>query len=97
MNSNYNVSYSTLRVMLEEFQRGNQICESTEAKTNRWRNLLEPLFFFEAYNNYLRIDITAKNGVDLMNWKGWVESRIRQLILKIEGHIWTSTVPSTPW
>ncbi|KAI4351064.1 hypothetical protein L6164_005449 [Bauhinia variegata] len=84
MNSSYNVSYSTLRVMLEEFQRGNQICELTEAKTNRWRNLLEPLFFFEAYNHYLQIDITAKNGVDLMNWKGWVASRIRQHILKIE-------------
>lgn len=27
MNSSYNVSSSTLRIMLEEFQRGNEICE----------------------------------------------------------------------
>ncbi|GMP61998.1 hypothetical protein CsSME_00024269 [Camellia sinensis var. sinensis] len=27
MNSSYNVSTSTLRVMMEEFQRGNEICE----------------------------------------------------------------------
>lgn len=27
MNSSYNVSSSTLRIMTEEFQRGNEICE----------------------------------------------------------------------
>ncbi|KAL0380812.1 UNVERIFIED_CONTAM: Nuclear poly(A) polymerase 1 [Sesamum angustifolium] len=57
MNSSYNVSTSTLRVMMEEFQRGNEICQ---------------------------IDIAAKNDGDLLNWKGWVESRIRLLTLKIE-------------
>ncbi|KAI4348140.1 hypothetical protein L6164_008899 [Bauhinia variegata] len=83
-NSSYNVSNSTLRVMQEEFQRGNQICESIEGGTNGWPTLFEPFSFFQEYKNFLQIDITAKNSVDLMNWKGWVESRIRQLILKIE-------------
>ncbi|KAL6505777.1 Nuclear poly(A) polymerase 1 [Orobanche hederae] len=32
MNSSYNVSTSTLRVMMEEFQRGNEICEVSELK-----------------------------------------------------------------
>lgn len=27
MNSSYNVSNSTLRIMMEEFRRGNEICE----------------------------------------------------------------------
>lgn len=30
MNSSYNVSSSTLRVMMEEFQRGNEICEACD-------------------------------------------------------------------
>ncbi|GER46045.1 poly(A) polymerase [Striga asiatica] len=57
MNSSFNVSTSTLRVMMEEFQRGNEMCE---------------------------IDIATENDEDMMNWKGWVESRIRLLTLKIE-------------
>ncbi|KAG9160293.1 hypothetical protein Leryth_018944 [Lithospermum erythrorhizon] len=33
---------------------------------------------------YSNIDIAAENEDDMMNWKGWVESRIRMLTLKIE-------------
>ncbi|KDP37420.1 hypothetical protein JCGZ_07947 [Jatropha curcas] len=86
MNSSYNVSSSTLRIMLEEFGRGNEICEAMEARLADWDNLFEPFSFFEAYRNYLQIDINAENEDDLRQWKGWVESRLRQLTLKIERH-----------
>ncbi|KAL9330312.1 hypothetical protein ACSQ67_005315 [Phaseolus vulgaris] len=59
MNSSYNVSSSTLRIIMKEFHRGNEICE---------------------------IDISAENAHDLRKWKGWVESRLRHLTLKIERH-----------
>lgn len=86
MNSSYNVSSSTLRIMTEEFQRGNEICEAMEANKADWDTLFEPYQFFEAYKNYLQIDITAENADDFRKWKGWVESRLRQLTLKIERH-----------
>ncbi|XP_042489611.1 nuclear poly(A) polymerase 1 [Macadamia integrifolia] len=86
MNSSYNVSSSTLRVMTEEFQRGNEICEAMEQNKADWNALFEPYPFFEVYKNYLQIDITAENDDDLRKWKGWVESRLRQLTLKIERH-----------
>ncbi|GLT60385.1 hypothetical protein SLA2020_331530 [Shorea laevis] len=86
MNSSYNVSSSTLRIMTDEFQRGNEICEAMESNRADWDTLFEPYPFFEAYKNYLQIDIAAENADDLRNWKGWVESRIRQLTLKIERH-----------
>ncbi|XP_047251303.1 nuclear poly(A) polymerase 4 isoform X5 [Capsicum annuum] len=57
MNSSYNVSPSTLRVMMDQFQFANKICE---------------------------VDIVAADHDDLLAWKGWVESRLRQLTLKIE-------------
>ncbi|GLU18281.1 hypothetical protein SLE2022_345870 [Rubroshorea leprosula] len=82
----YNVSSSTLRIMTDEFQRGNEICEAMESNKADWDTLFEPYPFFEAYKNYLQIDIAAENADDLRNWKGWVESRIRQLTLKIERH-----------
>ncbi|XP_075104612.1 nuclear poly(A) polymerase 1 [Nicotiana tabacum] len=84
MNSSYNVSTSTLRVMTEEFQRGNELCEAIEANKASWESLCEPFAFFEAYRNYLRIDIATESEDDMRKWKGWVESRIRLLTLKIE-------------
>lgn len=86
MNSSYNVSSSTLRIMTEEFQRGNEICEALEANKADWNKLFEVYPFFEAYKNYLQIDVAAANADDLRKWKGWVQSRLRQLTLKIERH-----------
>lgn len=84
MNSSYNVSTSTLRVMNEQFQFGNGVCEEIELNKASWDALFESYHFFEAYKNYLEVDIVATDVDDLRIWKGWVESRLRQLTLKIE-------------
>ncbi|GMQ03536.1 hypothetical protein CsSME_00049306 [Camellia sinensis var. sinensis] len=84
MNSSYNVSKSTLRVMMDQFHHGNSICEEIELNKAQWSALFDPYLFFEAYKNYLQIDIIAADADDLLAWKGWVESRLRQLTLKIE-------------
>ncbi|KAM1715162.1 hypothetical protein ACFX12_025680 [Malus domestica] len=86
MNSSYSVSPSTKCIMLDEFQRGNDICKAMEANKADWDTLFESSAFFEVYKNYLQIDITAENDDDFRAWKGWVKSRIRQLMLKIERH-----------
>ncbi|CAI9114223.1 OLC1v1014891C1 [Oldenlandia corymbosa var. corymbosa] len=84
MNSSYNVSASTLRVMMEQFQFGNKICEEIDLNKTHWSALFEPYMFFESYKNYLQVDILATDADDLRTWKGWVESRLRQLTLMIE-------------
>ncbi|KAL1204413.1 Nuclear poly(A) polymerase 2 [Cardamine amara subsp. amara] len=84
MNSSYNVSQSTLRVMTEQFQFGNKICQEIELNNQHWSSLFEQYMFFEAYKNYLQVDVIAVDAEDLLAWKGWVESRFRQLTLKIE-------------
>ncbi|KAL1830475.1 hypothetical protein ACET3Z_000126 [Daucus carota] len=55
MNSGYNVSTSTLRVMREQFQFGNKICEEIELNKSQWKDLFEPCMFFKSYKNYLQI------------------------------------------
>lgn len=57
--------------------------QTMEGSGMNWDALFEPYQFFEAYKNYLQIDISAANDDDLRNWKGWVESRLRQLTLKV--------------
>ncbi|XP_051194574.1 nuclear poly(A) polymerase 4 isoform X1 [Lolium perenne] len=84
MNSSYNVSSSTLRVIMEQFKLGNKICQEIDLHKASWAVLFEPLNFFEAYTKYLVVDIVADDDDDLRLWKGWVESRLRQLTLKIE-------------
>ncbi|CAN8273205.1 unnamed protein product [Cochlearia groenlandica] len=84
MNSSYNVSQSTLRVMTEQFQFGNNILQEIELNKQHWSSLFEQYMFFEVYKNYLQVDIVAADAEDLLAWKGWVESRFRQLTLKIE-------------
>ncbi|TXG68811.1 hypothetical protein EZV62_003746 [Acer yangbiense] len=84
MNSSYNVSTSTLRAMMDQFQYGNKICEDVELNKAQWSSLFEPYLFFESYKNYLQVDIIAEDADDLRAWRGWVESRLRQLTLMIE-------------
>ncbi|KAL0415169.1 UNVERIFIED_CONTAM: Nuclear poly(A) polymerase 4 [Sesamum latifolium] len=84
MNSSYNVSASTLRVMMEQFEFGKKICEDIELNKLQWSALFEPYLFFESYKNYLQVDINAADLDDLRAWRGWVESRLRQLTLMIE-------------
>ena len=55
-----------------------------QANDADWDIFFEPYAFFEAYRNYLQIDISAENADDLRKWKGWVESRLRQLTLKVK-------------
>ena len=59
-------------------------CQVMEENKADWDTLFEPYPFFEAYKNYLQLDITAENADDLRKWKGWVESRLRQLTLKVK-------------
>ncbi|XAR48215.1 Polynucleotide adenylyltransferase [Bertholletia excelsa] len=84
MNSSYNVLSSTLRVMMEQFQFGNKICEEIDLNKAQWSALFEPYLFFESYKSFLQVDVVAADADDLLSWKGWVGSRLRQLTLKIE-------------
>ena len=54
----------------------------------KWSSLFEPYLFFESYKNYLQVDIIAADAHDLRAWKGWVESRLRQLTLMVISKIY---------
>lgn len=63
-----------------------QPLQAMEESKDSWTSLFERFPFFEAYKNYLQIDIAAENDDDLRKWKGWVESRLRLLTLKVRFH-----------
>jgi poly(A) polymerase len=57
--------------------------QEIELNKANWSALFEPFHFFEAYRKFLVVDIIADDDDDLRLWKGWVESRLRQLTLKV--------------
>lgn len=60
--------------------------QGMEIKNADWSKLFELNQFFDTYKNYLQIDVTAADDDDLRKWKGWVESRLRQLTLKVKSN-----------
>ncbi|XP_012702940.2 nuclear poly(A) polymerase 4 [Setaria italica] len=86
MNCTYNVSPATQRVIWEQIQAGDAACREIAATAGRgWEALFRPFQFFGAHKSYLQVDATVAGGEDeLREWKGWVESRLRQLVAKVE-------------
>lgn len=92
MNSTYNVSETTKRILLKEFeffrQFSNMIKLFSDEKGKKplctWKDLFSDIDFFSYYSCYLQIDILATNEEDFKKWQGFVESRLRFLIKFLE-------------
>ncbi|KAF2078416.1 hypothetical protein CYY_000283 [Polysphondylium violaceum] len=84
MNSTYNVSKSTLQLLKNEFIRGAEITRKIETNELLWPSLLEKSDFFTRYRFYLQIDCIAGNEEDHRKWEGWIESKLRFLVLNLE-------------
>ena len=112
MNSAYNVGLPQLRLLKEEFQRGEEITRTLDLRKTKWTELYEASPFFTRYNNFVQasvlvlqslpfsivtpaacvprsgtssqVDIWASDRETFGRWFGWVESRLRLLILALE-------------
>jgi poly(A) polymerase len=95
MNSSYNVSDSTLALMRAEMARGDAQAQAAYAAAAKagatpgalcgvWAPLFARLQFFDTYKHYLQIDARAAGEDAHRRWEGWVESRLRQLVLSVE-------------
>ncbi|KIP04893.1 hypothetical protein PHLGIDRAFT_108953 [Phlebiopsis gigantea 11061_1 CR5-6] len=84
MCATHNVSQSTQMIMTEEFKKGSDIVEKVIVGTAQWSDLFAKHDFFHKYRYYLQI-IASTGDPDLqIKWSGTVESRIRQLVMKLE-------------
>ncbi|CAL5025741.1 unnamed protein product [Urochloa decumbens] len=85
MNCAYNVSHATQRIITEQIRDGDAACREIAAGRGGWELLYRPFPFFGAHKSYLQVDAAVGGGEDeLREWKGWVESRMRQLVAKVE-------------
>lgn len=84
MCSTHNVTRSTMSVMKDEFVRGSQILERIVMKRAEWSELFAKHDFFQKYRYYLQIIASSGKSDDQLKWSGTVESRLRQLVMKLE-------------
>ena len=98
MNSAYNVGMPQLRRLQEELKRAAGLTRSwvldptSKLMTRRregWEGLFEVSPFFTRFQNFLQVDVWVEGGRkggrgEFGRWFGWVESRLRSLILALE-------------
>jgi len=84
MNSTFNLTYSNLRVLKEEFERGLEIATNVEDGEADWHALFEPDDFFAKYTRYVLIEANALTEDDHRRWEGTIESKVRHLMKKLE-------------
>nr|XP_010921414.2 nuclear poly(A) polymerase 3 isoform X2 [Elaeis guineensis] len=81
---NSNISVSTFRRIMEEFQRGFNMTKDVGRVDFDWSCLFEAYPYTKKYDHFVRIFLAAPDGDELHDWVGWVKSRFRSLLLKLE-------------
>jgi poly(A) polymerase len=84
MCATHNVTDSTRDIMLHEFRRTGEIADKIMIGTGKWKDLFEESDFFQIYNHYLQIVASSFSSQSQLQWSGLVESRLRQLVSKLE-------------
>ncbi|KAL1932566.1 hypothetical protein VTP01DRAFT_8244 [Rhizomucor pusillus] len=84
MCATHNVTDSTRTIMIKEFKRAADIVENTMIGKGKWEDLFENSNFFQAYKHYLQVTATSNSADTQLKWSGFVESKLRQLTLKLE-------------
>ncbi|BGO96658.1 Poly(A) polymerase [Rhodotorula toruloides] len=84
MCSTHNVTLSTQQIMTAEFKRAADIVDKVFVGSAKWSELFQPHDFFSKYRYYLQITASSGSADVQLKWSGTVESRIRQLVMKLE-------------
>lgn len=87
MCTTHNVNVSTMRIILEEFKRGEKLLDVKKRHPiETYARLIEKSDFFIRFKTFLRIDIKAVGDEENLNkWFGWVDSRMRFFVMYIKG------------
>lgn len=85
MNSTYNITMSTKKVLMSEMARGETIMDNIYNGKGEWKDLFSRhAFFSQAYKHYITIISASKSKEAQSAWSGLVQSRLRFLVTGIE-------------
>ncbi|KDQ08270.1 hypothetical protein BOTBODRAFT_166145 [Botryobasidium botryosum FD-172 SS1] len=84
MCSTHNVTQSTQMIMSQEFKRAAEIVDRVMIGSANWSELFAKHDFFHKYRYYLQVIASSGDSDTQLRWSGTVESRVRQLVMKLE-------------
>ncbi|GAB5592210.1 polynucleotide adenylyltransferase [Umbelopsis nana] len=84
MCATHNVTDSTRTIMISEFKRAAECVDKIFIGAGQWPELFENHSFFQTYKYYLQVIASSDSAESQLKWSGMVESRLRQLVLKLE-------------
>lgn len=87
MCATFNISRSSMAIINRELRRGLEISESIMVGKRPWSDLfVKHTFFTSDYKYYISV-ISASKSKEAHNvWSGYVESKVRMLVQKLEQH-----------
>ena len=95
MNSSYNISFSTRAVIINLFKKkyseilahsAQKLLQNEQFQYSSWLRFFRQFEFLKAYDQYIEIIIVCNdNSAQFLKWKGFIESKIRLLLDRLEG------------
>lgn len=79
-----NITRGTFNRIRTEFHRGKNITKDFLRPDFVWVGLFEPHVYQKNYSRFLKIYLSAPKKDDLVDWVGWVKSRFRYLLFRLE-------------
>lgn len=87
MCATHNITESTKKVILQEFQRGSGIVTEIFSGAKKWSDLFTKHDFFRRYKFYLTVIAATKgSSEEQKKFAGMVESKLRLLVQKLENN-----------
>ncbi|KAF4466746.1 poly(A) polymerase [Fusarium albosuccineum] len=87
MCATFNITRSSMTVINRELQRALRISEGIMVGKRPWSDLfVKHTFFTQGYKYYISVISAAKTKESHTIWSGYVESKVRMLVQKLEQH-----------
>ncbi|KAJ1498838.1 polynucleotide adenylyltransferase [Coelomomyces lativittatus] len=84
MCATHNVTASTHTIMVDQFREATHVVNTIMLHHAPWDELFVPYDYFGRYRHYLQIIAASRRKEAHVRWSGLVESRLRQLVMKLE-------------
>ena len=85
MCATHNITQSTKKIILQELDRGGNICDKIFTNQLQWKDLFgKHTFFTNGYKYYLSIVSCSRSKEAQSLWSGLVESKVRHLVSELE-------------
>jgi poly(A) polymerase len=87
MCATFNITRSSMTIIGQELERGLEITEEIMVGKRPWSDLfVKHTFFTEDYKYYISVISASKTKEQHKVWSGFVESKVRMLVQKLEQH-----------